>query len=134
MRPDLEQGSGDPYVRPDPISEQHKKAMMHSRAYSRAFLGALLYATLTAVASLIHQPQTCFARPGWAGMFSRSPTKDRGQVNCRKSCAIRLRLFGNGGDELGGVGNSRSSVDMNKDARLVQLQVEALFSSPMRRY
>ena len=113
---------------------QNQWAMLHSRAYSRGFLGFLLCATLPTVASLNHQPQIYFARPGWAGMLSKDATKFRGHVDFRKSGAVRQGLFGMIRNECGGDENSRSSMGMNKHARLVQLQVEFSPSSPMCRH
>ena len=113
---------------------QNQMAMLHSGAYSRGFLGFLLCATLPTVASLNHQPQIYFARPGWAGMLSKDATKFRGHVDFRKSGAVRLGLFGMIRNEFGGDENSRSSMGMNKHARLVQLQVEFSPSSPMCRH
>ena len=112
--------------------KKHKKAMTPSRAYSRGFLGVLLCATLTTVESLHYQPQIYFARPGLAGTLSRGPTKYRGHVDCRKNGAVHLQLSGIGEDERGGARNSHSSMGVNKNARLMQLQVEAFPSSPNR--
>ena len=66
--------------------------------------------------------------------MSRGPTKFRGHVDSRKSGALRLGLFGMIGNEFGDNEKSRSSMGMNKHARLVQLQVEFFPSSPMCRY